>query len=97
VINREVACSHHAVNAGPLGPGPNCLQHLRDTHVASVTKLLGWTLADLGFVLIDMAIYAAVLCAVVWGFLHFPIQTAILVGALIIAGAVVYSSRRRLT
>ena len=56
--------------------------------VYDAVKLMGRSLAELGFVLIWLAIYAAILWAIVWGFLHYPTPTAILVGAVIIARAV---------
>jgi hypothetical protein len=60
-----------------------------------VKRLAGGRWFDLACVLFDVALYGAVLGAIYGGFLHFPIPTAILVGAGVIAGAIIYASRRR--
>jgi hypothetical protein len=50
-------------------------------------------MADRGWILLDVALCAAFVGAVTYGFMHFPVPMAMLIGACIIAGGIVYASR----
>jgi hypothetical protein len=85
------ALTHHGLEAWFIGAvaALGAIGYLID-----VTKAAGGRMADLGWILLDVALYAAAAGAIAYGFAHSPIPTAILVGAGIVAGAVIYATRR---